>query len=190
VPSAPGAIDARLGRAENIPTNAGAEQSAQIVSPSGYPNVRLWPFGFHRTANAWRVVWSPTFKGPAVIWDMVTVIKMAGIPLLRIEISNTRGVNQGAGGTSPIFGEPVWEQPPAIGEDVTVFNTTQGGLAVVGTGASPPLTLTYPIGRLVTRDQFFLALINSAGDLVNAADASGYIRVVEGDSVESLRSFF
>jgi hypothetical protein len=190
MPSAPGAIDARLGRAENIPTNAGAQQSAQIISPSGYPNVRLWPFGFHRTANQWRVVWSPAFKGPAVIWDMVTVIKMATIPLLRIEISNTRGVNAGAVGTAPSFGEPVWEQPPAIGEDVTVFNNEQGGLAVVGTGASPPLTLAYPIGRLVTRDQFFLALINSAGDLLAAAQASGYIRVVEGSSPEELRGFF
>jgi hypothetical protein len=190
VPSAPSAYEPRYDRAESIPTNTSATQAAQTTSPAGYPNVRLWPFGFHRTANAWRVVWSPAFKGPAVIWDLVLVIRMASIPLMRMDIARSRGINQGGAGFSPSFGEALWEQPPAIGEDVTVYNTTQGGLAVAGTGASPPLTFAYPIGRLITYDQFFIALINSAGDLASAAQASGYVRVVEGDSAEGLRGFF
>lgn len=190
MPSAPGALAARLDRADPIPTNAGAEQAAQLLEPSGYPNVRLWPFGFHRTANQARAVWSPAFKGPAVIWDIIVVARPASIPLLRIDIANTRGVNFAGADPSPSFGEALWEQPPAIGEDVTVFNATQGGLAIVGTSSTTVVTFAYPIGRLITRDQFFLALIHSAGDLVTGADASGYVRVVEGASAEQLRSFF
>jgi len=190
VPSAPGAIAVRQDRTENIPTNVGAVPAAQAGPPTGYPNVRLWPFGFQRPANQWRGVWSPAFKGPAGIWDMVLVVRMAGIPLLRIDVARSQGINQGGAGFSPSFGDALWEQPPAIGEDVTVFNLTQGGLAIVGTGTTPPLTLSYPIGRLITYDQFYVALINSAGDLANAAQASGYIRVVEGDSAEQLRAFF
>jgi hypothetical protein len=189
MPSAPTAVDPRLDRDQEIPTNA-QQSFASVGTPGGgYPNVRLWSFGFHRTAQAFKVVWSPGFKGPAIVKDIVLFVKQASLPGIRIDVARSRGVNTGGAGNGDVFGEPLWEQPPAIGEDVSVYDSLHAGLQMAGNGNLTALQLVCPIGRIIRYDQFFLALVNIAGDLVSAAQASGYVRVVEGDTEESLRPF-
>lgn len=189
MPSAPSFIDPRLGRDEAIPTSGQQALSAGPSTSGGYPNVRLWSFGFHRTAQAFKVVWSPGFKGPAVVKDIVLFIKQASLPGIRIDVARSRGVDTGGAGNGPVLGEPLWEQPPAIGEDVTVYDSQHAGLQIAGNGNLTALQLVCPIGRIIRYDQFFLALYNIAGDLVSAAQASGYVRVIEADSEDKLIPF-
>lgn len=189
MPSAPGAIAPVLTRGESIPTNAAAELVQQTGDASGYPNVRLWTFGFHRTANNFRVVWSPLFKGPALVLDVTITYKPPSIPLFRIEVANTPGANVGGAGAGGPFGENIWESPPGIGQDVTVYDTANSGMPFVQINAGPGGWPTLPIGRLITRDQFSLAIVFSAGDIASAAQLAGYVRVAEGSSIDQLRGF-
>ena len=189
MPSAPSTIDPRLDRGEGIQTTGVLAQPTSSGDASGYPNVRLWTFGFHRTANQFRVVWSPTFNGPALVLDVTITFNPPTIPLLRIEVVNNAPANSAGAGAGGPFGENIWESPPGIGQDVTVYDTVNSGIPFVQINAGPGNAFTAPIGRLITRDRFSLGIVNSAGDLVSAAQVAGYVRVAEGTSIDQLRGF-